>query len=310
MAWLNIRLTVAAAEAEHLSDWLSSQGAVAVTAADAGDEPILEPGPADMPLWPQVRIDALFPLTLNPGELRAGLCDWSASRDTEVPQFDVDFIEDQDWSSTWRDGLDPQHYRGRLHVLTRDAATPDEPGAILRLDPGLAFGTGTHATTALCLDWLAQQDIVQSEVLDYGCGSGILAIAALLLGAGNALAVDHDPQALVAARDNARANGVGDRQLTVVAPGPDLTLPDGHFDVVMANILANPLIDLASELTAALKPGGRMVLSGILDTQWRDVTGAYPDIEFDPPCHRDGWVRLSGVRREAPDGHEGTERHG
>jgi ribosomal protein L11 methyltransferase len=292
--WLSVKLDVPAALAEPLSDWLSAAGALAVTAADAADAPIFEPNPDEQPLWPTVCLDALFASDTDRDGLRAAIARWFAAQDAPAPELRVEEVPDQDWSRTWRIGIAPQVYRDRLHVVPRDHVHVPGAVAVLRLDPGLAFGTGGHPTTALCLDWLAAADLDGLAVVDYGCGSGILGIAALLLGAATVAAVDHDPQALRAAGDNATANGIAGERFTAYAPNALPTRAAG-YDVVIANILANPLIALAPHLTSLLSSGGRLVLSGLLEDQVPAVTAAYPAVRFMTPAVRDGWVRLDGI---------------
>jgi ribosomal protein L11 methyltransferase len=295
MAWLSVKVDVPATLVEPLSDWFSGQGALAVTAADAGNAPILEPDPQAQPLWPTVRLDALFAGDTASGAVGAALEQWFMGHGRVMPHLDIDVIADEDWSSTWRAGIEPQCYRERLWVIPRDLSWDTGTGtAVLRLDPGLAFGTGSHATTALCLDWLAGADLEGLAVVDYGCGSGILGIAALLLGAASVAAVDHDPQALTAARDNAAFNRVDPRRFTIHLPS---TLPQraGGYDLIVANILGNPLIELAPRLVGLLKSGGRVLLSGVLEDQVPAVTGAYPGVRFGPPSMREDWACIAGI---------------
>jgi len=292
MAWLSIRLSVPAARVDALCDTLLDAGAQSVTVGDAGDVPVFEPGPGETPLWPQAELNALFPLEIDVGTVRARLL---AELGHAIAQtrLDVRFVEDVDWSQTWRDHAIRYCFGGRLWVVPRDAETPDDDAVVLRLDPGLAFGTGGHATTAMCLDWLAQHDLAGYSVVDFGAGSGILGIAALLLGAVEVIAVDHDPQARLATQANATYNGIGVDQLRVMAPDG---LPSTTHDLVLANILAGPLMTLAPVLTGLIKPDGALVMSGMLAHQLDAVLAQYPGFRFAAAQVRDSWVMVEGTR--------------
>jgi len=292
VAWLSIRLSSAATRVETLCDVLADAGAVAVTLCDAADTPVVEPAPGETPLWPLVDVDALFALDTDLGTLRDRLRSALDPKSSDVP-LEVRFVEDADWSQTWRNHTNAYRFGGRLWVVPRDAEAPADDAVVLRLDPGLAFGTGGHATTALCLDWLAGRSLCGWSVVDYGAGSGILGIAALLLGADHVTAVDHDPQALVATTANATYNGIPSGQLEVVAP--EAVARTTH-DLVLANILAGPLMALAPRLTELVKPGGRLVVSGLLIHQVDAVTGRYPEFEFAPALVRDSWAMVEGIR--------------
>lgn len=290
--WLQLNLTVDKRRAALVELLFESLGAVAVTLGDAGDEPMLEPGPGETPLWRATRVTGLFAGDSDPDTLRSAI-NLSLSADVSR-SLSLEHIHDQDWERAWLTRFAPMRFGERLwirpsgqEVLQPDAVTVD-------LDPGLAFGTGTHPTTALCLRWLDRQDLRGRTLIDFGCGSGVLAIAALKLGAQHAIAVDHDPQAVIAARDNGERNGVSDR-LSVVHSGDFLVRP---VDVVVANILANVLIALADDISALLKPDADLVMSGILPTQADDVTAAYVDLcDFEPCQTSDDWVLLHGRRR-------------
>lgn len=278
MPWLHVRAQAPGAVAEHVGDCLHDAGAVAVSLlpADPDDLGALEPPPQREPLlWNEVRVEALLPLGADLSALPL--------------DCDIDFMADEDWSETWRRGFGERRF-GRLRIVEASCRANTAPGqATVRLDPGLAFGTGTHSTTALCLDWLAAQDLAGKRVLDVGAGSGILAIAALRLGAAAATAVDHDPQARRACRENALANGV---RLAVV---DDLDTVRGQFDVAVANIVADVLCAMAADIG---KRAERIALSGVLERQTEQVRNAFAAFEFAPPAVREGWVLLSGVRRE------------
>ncbi len=291
MAWLSIRLSLPAARIEALSDVLLELGAESIAVRDAADEPVLEPGPGEMPLWPQAELDALFPLDTDIASVRARLAELVETH--ERATLDVGFVKDADWSHTWRNHAVERCFGGRLWVLPCDAPAPVDAAAVLRIDPGLAFGTGGHATTAMCLDWLSQQLIDGWSVVDYGAGSGILGIAALLLGAAHVVAVDHDPQACLATRANATYNGIASERMTIIAPDG---LATTTHDLVLANILAGPLMTLAPVLTQLVRPGGALVMSGMLGHQLDGVVARYPDFRFDTARVHDDWVMVQGIR--------------
>ncbi|HEX4870734.1 MAG TPA: 50S ribosomal protein L11 methyltransferase [Nevskiaceae bacterium] len=291
MAWLQLR--VHTTHPEFADELLLGQDAVSVSFVDAADDPVLEPAPGETPLWPSTLTLGLFRDGTDPAPviatLRALLPEGAGLR------VDAEIVEDRDWVRVWLKDCEPMKFGHRLWVCPREKRV-DEPGCeTLLLDPGLAFGTGTHPTTALCLDWLAARPALASPVLDYGCGSGILAIAALKLGAARAVAYDIDPQALIASRDNAAVNGVGAALLTVE---PDERVPPGPYPLILANILAGPLIALAPQLSGLLAAGGDLVLAGLLERQADEVRAAYARwIDWQPEATREGWTRLWGRRR-------------
>ena len=278
MPWLHVRAQAPGAVAEHVGDCLHDAGAVAVSLLPANPDDLdaLEPPPQREPLlWNEVRVEALLPLGADLSALPL--------------DCDIDFMADEDWSETWRRGFGERRF-GRLRIVEASCRADAAPGqATVRLDPGLAFGTGAHPTTALCLDWLAAQDLAGKRVLDVGAGSGILAIAALRLGAAAATAVDHDPQARRACRENAQTNGV---RLAVV---DDLDAVRGQFDIAVANIVADVLCAMAADIGEHAE---RIALSGVLERQTEQMRNAFAAFEFAPPAVREGWVQLSGVRRE------------
>lgn len=266
-------------------------GAVSVTFSDPGDEPILEPATGETPLWSRVVISALLPADTpwsRPGELLAALF-----APSPAPPISLCELVQRDWLREWRDTLQPIRVNQRLWVCPPGTPCPD-PGAVaVTLEPGLAFGTGTHATTAMCLKWLAELDLAGRTVLDWGCGSGILAIAALLLGAHAAVALDTDPQALRATEENAARNGCADRLLVLDPAALD---PQSRFDVVVANILADALVQLAPDLRRHCRAGARVALSGILATQAQRVRRCCAsELDLQLHCERDGWVLLAGT---------------
>ncbi|PIA73380.1 50S ribosomal protein L11 methyltransferase [Ectopseudomonas toyotomiensis] len=292
MPWLQVRLAITPEQAETYEDALLEVGAVSVTFMDAEDQPIFEPDLGTTPLWSNTHLLALFEADTDETALLAHLqllCGGA------LPEHHVERIEDQDWERSWMDGFQPMRFGQRLWIVPSWHAAPQPDAVNLLLDPGLAFGTGTHPTTALCLEWLDSQSLDNCSVLDFGCGSGILAIAALLLGAPQAAGTDIDPQALEASRDNASRNGIDPARFPVYLPAD---LPQQPADVVVANILAGPLVSLAPQITALVKGGGRLALSGILAEQAEEVRAAYASaFDLDPTAVKDGWVRISGVKR-------------
>ncbi|MFZ6046203.1 50S ribosomal protein L11 methyltransferase [Pseudomonas sp. CR3202] len=292
MPWLQVRLAITPEQAETYEDALLEVGAVSVTFMDAEDQPIFEPDLGTTPLWSHTHLLALFEADTDEASLVAHL---ELLTGGTLPQHQIERIEDQDWERSWMDNFQPMRFGRRLWIVPSWHAAPEPDAVNLLLDPGLAFGTGTHPTTALCLEWLDGQDLAGCEVLDFGCGSGILAIAALLLGARQAVGTDIDPQALEASRDNASRNGIDPARFPVYLPAD---LPAKPAEVVVANILAGPLVSLAPQITSLVAPGGRLALSGILAEQAEEVRAAYAgDFDLDPTAEKDGWVRISGVRR-------------
>lgn len=264
-------------------------GAHAVTLSDAGDEPLLEPGVGETPLWSSTRITGLFSPDADFDAMRTALSDEFAL--PEAPIHRIEALADRPWEREWLKDFRPMRFGERLWVCPHGQAPEAVDAVVVSLDPGLAFGTGTHQTTALCLRWLDGQALNGKTVLDFGCGSGILAIAALKLGAASATAIDIDPQAITATNCNAQLNAV-DQFVTAGTERPAAT-----FDIVLANILAAPLIENAEWLSGRLPRGGALVLSGILAHQVDAVLDAYREwIQFDATALDDGWARLSGKR--------------
>jgi len=292
MPWLQVRLAISPAQAETYEDALLEVGAVSVTFMDAEDQPIFEPELNTTPLWTHTHLLALFEADTDAQAVFAHL---QLLTDAELPEHHAEVIEDQDWERSWMDNFHPIRFGQRLWIVPSWLDAPEPEAVNLLLDPGLAFGTGTHPTTALCLEWLDGQPLQDCEVLDFGCGSGILAIAALLLGAKHAVGTDIDVQALEASRDNAGRNGIAEASFPLYLPED---LPAQQADVLVANILAGPLVSLAPQLSTLVKSGGRLALSGILAEQGEEVVAAYAaDFDLDPIANRDGWVRISGRRR-------------
>ncbi|MEN5116666.1 50S ribosomal protein L11 methyltransferase [Luteimonas sp. TWI662] len=304
MPHLELSLRCSEAEQPRYARALEDVGALAVTMLDAdadtsNEQAILEPGVGETPLWNSVVLTALFEVDTDALALLAALESFDGGLDWTRAGFAK--VEDQDWERAWMDQYVPLRFGARTWIVPWNSELPEEAGddaAIVRLDPGLAFGSGTHPTTSLCLQWLdglaADGALEGCTVLDYGCGSGILALAALKLGAAQAIGVDNDPQALQASGDNAERNGV-DTALTVFLPSD---APQTNYPVVVANILATALDALAETLAERVAPGGRIALSGILDGQEEALLRRYrPWFEQLAVAREGDWVRIDGVRR-------------
>jgi len=290
--WHQLAITVDESSAEPVSDFLSNLGAVSVSFEDAGDQPLFEPKPGETPVWRQTKVIGLFDADADIDHIRNSIEKAFGER---VLQFQLEDLEDREWERAWLDYFQPMRFGHRLWICPTGFEPPEPEAVNVLLDPGLAFGTGTHPTTALCLEWLDSQDLEGKTVLDYGCGSGILAVAALKLGAAKAYGVDIDPQALTASDDNARKNGV-EAKLVLGYPKE---LAAVRVNVLLANILATPLIELAAEISEKVRPGGSLALSGILATQVEIVRAAYASqFDFSPPVIREEWASLTGVKRQ------------
>ncbi|MDD3650642.1 50S ribosomal protein L11 methyltransferase [Immundisolibacter sp.] len=287
MGFVSIKCRASAAQHDALCGVFEQAGAVAVTTTDAADRPVLEPAPGQTPLWPEVEITALFDGDHDCEPLLALLAALGAQA------VSCERVPEQDWARSGQD-VTARHFGGRLWVCPTDAAVPAPDAVVVRLDAGLGFGTGAHPTTALCLRWLAAHPPVGAEVIDWGCGSGILAVAAALLGARCVWAIDIDPQARTAAAANAARNGVADRVQVLAADALPAVLA---VDLILANILAPVLVQLAPRLLAALRPGGTVVLSGLLEAQVPQVVAAFtPAVHFAAPAIEQGWACLAGVK--------------
>ncbi len=292
MSWLELSVRVSRENARLVENLLQNEPVLALTLTDDADDPVLEPGVGETPLWPSVCVTALFtadtpiePLTrllsLVPG------VDWPH-------QVSFRKFEDQQWERTWMDRFKPMRFGAGLWIVPGNGEAPADATHILRLDPGLAFGTGTHPTTRLCLEWIDGYDFSDKYVIDYGCGSGVLGIGAALKGAKTVICVDNDPQALTATRDNAARNGV---ETTIECYSPEQFAPQ-PADVMLANILAGPLVELAPRLSRSLGPGGRLVLSGLLEAQAEEVKSAYKGAFSDLRIKvLDGWVLITGKKQ-------------
>lgn len=301
MPFLQLILPIGAADPAPYEDALLTAGASSITLEDEGDDPVLEPLPGTTPLWPRVRLKALFDDTVDAVQLLQSLSEQLPDEiGSPLSRASFETLEDRAWEREWLKDFKPMRFGARLWICpggqlpTSDANPQPSDAVMIELDPGLAFGTGTHPTTALCLEWLDAAEVVNKRVVDYGCGSGILAIAAAKLGAKVVSAVDIDPQALLATRDNAERNGVAQ----LIEPQLVENASLAPADILLANILAGPLESLAPSFASLVRNGGRLVLSGILRNQAEAVATRYaPWFDIAPVVVRDDWARLDGVRR-------------
>ncbi|HWP94739.1 MAG TPA: 50S ribosomal protein L11 methyltransferase [Gammaproteobacteria bacterium] len=292
MSWLQLEMALGGLDPRALEEALNAAGAIAVTFTDAADDPVYEPPPGAEILWHETRVTALF----DPQEDRAALLAVlsKALAPASLPPHRFVELDDRDWAREWLKDFKPMRFGKRLWVCPTTYDVTEPEAVIVRLDPGLAFGTGSHPTTALCLEWLDGLAPAGRTLVDYGCGSGVLAIAAALLGARRVYAVDNDPQALLATRENAERNHVAAR-IQACAPEDLGTI---QADALVANILARPLVTLAPRFAQLLVPGGVIALSGVLIEQVNEVAAAYrPHFDLATPVTRDDWARIDGVKR-------------
>ncbi len=304
MGWTEISISVSREATPLAEEALERLGALAITLEDDEDNPVLEPDLGATPLWPTVHVRGLFETAIEKEPVLAALSGVpGAGRPENIRWREVG---EQDWERAWMDRFAPMKFGRRLWIVPGGMSIQHDPANIeIQLDPGLAFGTGTHPTTALCLEWLDGAELTALTVVDYGCGSGILGIAAALKGAARVICVDTDPQALEATAANAERNGVAARVSCHLPAEADCS----EADVVVANILAAPLIGLAPLLGGFLKPGGRLALSGILHEQVEAVLSAYrPLIGPMRVKQKEEWVLLSGQKPESAEGPPGTGR--
>jgi len=304
VSWTEISISVSREATPQAEEALELLGALAITFQDDEDNPVLEPGPGATPLWPTVHVRGLFEEGVEKQPVLAALSDVPGADRPENIRWRK--VGEQDWERAWMDRFAPMKFGQRLWIVPGGMSIQHDPANIeIQLDPGLAFGTGTHPTTALCLEWLDGTDVTALTVVDYGCGSGILGIAAALKGAARVICVDTDPQALEATTENAARNGVADRVSCQLPAAADCN----GVDIVMANILAAPLIDLAPLFTGFLKPGGQLALSGILAEQAEDVRSAYwPGIGAMSVEQKEEWILLAGQAPESSESPGGTSR--
>jgi len=296
MAWQQLTIATREQDSALFEQILEDLGALSITFTDGEDQPIYEPPLETTPLWKSTLITGLFEedtdLTTSQEIIK------NAVSDSISWKLSIDRLEDQVWERVWLDNFKPVEFSNNFWVCSTQHQIPTQAteanATVLSLDPGLAFGTGTHPTTALCLEWLSQQNLSQQTITDFGCGSGILAIAALLLGAKQADCIDIDPQALTATVDNAEKNHVTERVQVFNAD----SYPTDEKDLVLANILAEPLLALSQQISALVKPAGTLILSGILSEQIEQITQCYSDLfDFKEPMIKDNWGCLCGIKK-------------
>lgn len=294
MPWIQVKLNATADNAEKIGDMLMEEtGALSITFLDAKDTPVFEPMPGETRLWGETDIVALYDAEADMDMVIAVAK--GSNMLEEGFAYKIEQLEDKDWEREWMDNFHPMKFGERLWICPSWRDIPEPDAVNVMLDPGLAFGTGTHPTTSLCLEWLEGLDLTGKTVIDFGCGSGILAIAAIKLGAEKVIGIDIDPQAILASKDNAERNGVADK-LELFLPQDQ---PEGLLaDVVVANILAGPLRDLSGVIKGLVKPQGQLAMSGVLDTQAEDVATYYQDaINLDPIVEQQEWCRISGQKQ-------------
>ena len=290
--WIQLTIEVSPHKTEQIENAVLDAGAVSVTLQDAADQPILEPGVGETPLWDSCILTALFPASIDTStteqQIQANLS-FSLCSSWQL-------VEDKDWSQEWKKHFKPiACSNGKLWICPSWIEAPLPDAVNLRLDPGLAFGTGSHPTTMLCLNWLEKQTLKGKTLIDFGCGSGILGIAALLLGAEKVWAIDNDPQALLASRDNAQRNDIEDERLITLLP--EQIPPNAIADIMVANILAKPLIDLAPQISKLTLNNGQLCLSGILSHQVDQVSAAYTEkFIFADSVIEDNWAQLAATK--------------
>lgn len=293
MPWQQLKISVKEADAALVEETLDECGAVSVTMMDSEDQPVFQVDLGSTPIWQHTEVIGLFAHDAPMNNIVAQLLARVPS--SIAASIVIEEIADTEWERVCMQDFKPMRFGSRIWICPSWETPPDPDAINIMLDPGLAFGTGTHPTTALCLEWLDQQDLLGKTVIDYGCGSGVLAIAAALLGANTVIAIDNDPQAIQASQCNRALNGVPAEQMSVHLPGVE-----GHplADVVVANILAGPLEELTPVIAALLKPGGKLILSGVLSQQTQSLLDSYQAyFTMLEPALREEWVRVEGIRR-------------
>lgn len=293
MPWLQIRVQSTPEQVPELEDLLLGCGAMVVTFEDVNDDPVYEPELNTTPLWNHTRVTGLFEADADIEQIRPLIEEKASELKTDLATK-IEILEDKDWEREWMDSYHPIQFGERLWVCPSWRDIPDPDAVNLMLDPGLAFGTGTHPTTALCLEWLDSIDCQDKTIIDYGCGSGILGIAGLLLGANKMVGIDIDPQAVQATQDNAERNNIDADRIEVKLPPYDSDL---QAEVVVANILAGPLAQLADTISALVAKDGQLALSGILSNQAQEVIDAYsPWFTIESVVEKEDWVRIVGTK--------------
>jgi len=297
MSWQQLIIRTDDNYSEIISDILTANGSDAVTIQDAADQPIFEPLPDTMPLWSQLQVTGLFSASQN---LKPIIGKIKTAIGIE-PICKIEILEDKDWIRAWMDDFKPMQFGNKIWICPSWHQPPDVNAVNISLDPGLAFGTGTHPTTSLCLKWLDKYSELNSvkdqEFIDYGCGSGILSVAALMLGAKIVHGVDIDPQAIQATTANALKNHQQDKLLTYLPEAFNKQKKNILCDVLMANILSGPLLELAEYFASKVKTGGSLVLSGILVEQESKIRNVYQQwFKLDPTEFDQDWIRISGKK--------------
>jgi len=297
--WLQIHITVEQAQVDFTETLLSSLGAVSVTLDDAENQDLLEPLPGETPLWNKVIVTGIY---AQEDDEQIDVEALETFIRTQMPDAPMrsEFLEDQAWERTWMDAYEPIQIAEKYWIVPEWMQAPEADAVNIKLDPGLAFGTGNHASTFLCLQWLGKIDVKDKIVIDYGCGSGILGVAALLLGAKKVYATDIDPQAVLATKQNAELNGVLDRLYVGLPEEFNAVLADQKADVFVANILAGPLMALAAEFSTLIKSEGEFALAGVIEEQVTDVSNVYSEF-FDiveVEKRDENWCRISGSRQK------------
>ncbi|MCY4043449.1 MAG: 50S ribosomal protein L11 methyltransferase [Cellvibrionales bacterium] len=290
MNWVQIRIEATQPSREALEDALLETGALSITLEDAADQPILEPDLDQTPFWDDLILTALFDAHVDGEQVLAHL---ENTLPFPLPAAKVEILEDKDWIKAWEENYQPIQMTDKLWICPSWKTPPVANAINLMLDPGLAFGTGTHPTTSLCLKAIGNMDLTGKTFIDFGCGSGILAIAALLLGAKQGTAVDHDPQAVRSTECNSEKNSILANQLRI---GLSTELALAPCDIMLANILASPLISLADQLASLTKPSGTLILSGLLADQQAAVIAAYPQVNFHTVQQEGDWICLIGTK--------------
>ncbi|MBT3529693.1 MAG: 50S ribosomal protein L11 methyltransferase [Gammaproteobacteria bacterium] len=296
MPWQQLKIELNADSLETVEQYLLDSGSLSVSYLDAEDQPIFQEEPGAIPLWDRITLLSLFEASKNLDDILA----WLRKQENIFNKTELasEVLEDQDWERSWMTDFKAMQFGEKLWICPSWQSPPDSDAVNIMLDPGLAFGSGSHATTSLCLQWLDQQDLSESDVIDYGCGSGILAIAAALLGAKSVTAVDNDPQAITATEDNSQRNELDPSRVLAYLPDDFQGSNETRADILIANILAEPLLQLAPRFAELLKVDGKIVLSGLLESQAEEIVLHYESwFDMDKPCIKDDWVRLSGRRR-------------
>ena len=299
MKWLQIHITVDQAQVDYTETLLSSMGAVSVTLDDAENQELLEPLPGETPLWNKVIVTGIYAQE-DGEEIDVAALETFIQAQLPGAPLRSELIEDQEWERTWMDAYEPIQIAEKYWIVPEWMEAPEADAVNIKLDPGLAFGTGNHASTFLCLQWLGKIDVKDKIVIDYGCGSGILGVAALLLGAQKVYATDIDPQAVLATQQNAELNGVLDRLYVGLPEEFNQELAGQKADVFVANILAGPLMALAAEFSTLIKSEGEFALAGVIEEQVTDVSNVYSEF-FDiveVEKRDENWCRISGSRQK------------